>query len=142
MATLKLLTHFFVLRDFPIPGALTDKVNMNTKIINARESKENVAKQHSPIATKMYSAIITPAQSTLNDSIESVMQDWFTFIRVTGLQVSEYAQMTKNKTDLYKYPSSCSVTKAFTPSNWTFYDEKGVRINVHLLNNQSDFPKK
>jgi hypothetical protein len=57
----KAINSLFVLRGFQIPGDLTDRENICTKIINARESKENVAKQCSPITTEMYAAMITAA---------------------------------------------------------------------------------
>jgi hypothetical protein len=48
----KAIHSLFVLRSFQIPGDLTDRENMCTKIINVRESKENVAEQRSPFPLK------------------------------------------------------------------------------------------
>ncbi len=60
------------------------------------------------------------------DSPEAVVADWFTFIRVTGLQVAKYAQQTESKVDVHEYPSGKRTTKAFLPTYWIFYDKNNM----------------
>jgi hypothetical protein len=63
-----------------------------SKIIHAREFKEDIAKQRSPITKEMFAAIADKAISSKEDSIDLVIFDWFCFIQITGLRVAEYAQ--------------------------------------------------
>ncbi len=51
------------------------------------------------------------------DSIEMVVADWFTLIRITGLCCAEYAQKTQTSYDKHKYPSGKHVVKAFVSSD-------------------------
>jgi hypothetical protein len=76
------------------------------------------------------------------DSPETVIADWFTFIRVTGLQVAEYAQQTKSKLDMHKYPSGKRVTKSFLPTDWIFYDKNNRIIRKHPSGGVITLPKK
>jgi hypothetical protein len=63
-----------------------------------------------------------------------LVADWFSFIRLTGLQVAEYAQQTKSKIDVHKYPSGKRVMKAFLPTDWAFYD-KNQKTPIRRSNN-------
>jgi hypothetical protein len=84
-----------------------------------REKEENIARQCSPLSQEMQKL----GNESNIDSPEAVVADWFTFIRVTGLRVAEYAQQTKSKVDVHKYPSGKRTTKAFLPTYWIFYDK-------------------
>jgi hypothetical protein len=65
------------------------------------------------------------------DSLEAVVTNWFTFIRVTGLWLAEYAQKNKSKVNVHNYPLGKQVIKAFLPTDWIFYDENGRVIRDH-----------
>jgi hypothetical protein len=65
---------------------------MCSKIILAREREENVARQRSPITREMYSALLDLAKKSDVNLLETVIADWFTLIKITGLSCSEYAQ--------------------------------------------------
>jgi len=108
-----------------------------SKIIHAREREEDVAKQRSPITTKMFTAMADKAISSKEDSIDSVIFDWFCFVQITGLRVAEYAQCYQTKVDVREYPSGKRVTKAFIANDWKFYDQKG-KIECILSYKQAD----
>jgi hypothetical protein len=93
-------------------------MNMCTKIITAREKEENIANQRHPITREMFAALLDSARrSKSKDSIEAVVADWFTLIRITGLLCAEYAQKTQSTVDKHEYPSGRHVTKAFIPTD-------------------------
>ncbi len=64
------------------------------KNYHCQEHEEDIAKQRSPITKEMFAAMADKAKSSEKDSVESVLFDWFCFIRITGLQVAKYAQLT------------------------------------------------
>jgi len=101
---------------------------MCTKIIVAREKEECIARQRSPITREIYSALLDQAKKSFVDSAESVVFNWFTLIRITGLRCAEYAQKTQTNIDEHEYASGKRVTKAFVPSDWKFYNSKGRLI--------------
>ncbi len=117
---------------------------MCAKIITAREKEENIANQKNPITREMFAALLDLARrSESKDSIEAVVADWFTLIRITSLQCAEYAQKTQSAVDEHEYPSGRCVTKAFIPTDWKFYNKDGVTINVHSLSKDVQvFPTK
>jgi hypothetical protein len=133
----------FCLRHFDIPADLSDRTNMCFKIIHAREKEENVARQQSPITREMFSALLDVAEKSQVDSIEAVVADWFTFIRITGLRCAEYAQKTQSTFDKHEYPLGKRVVTAFVPTDWKFYNSSGSLICIHTLNSDlQEFPKK
>jgi hypothetical protein len=124
------INTLFQLRNFPIPGDLSDKENTCSKIITAQERKEDIAKQRSPITKEMFAAMADKAKTSEKDSVQSVLFDWFCSIRITGLQVAKYAQSTQTSVDVHEYPSRKTVTKAFIANDWRFYDKKGKVVDA------------
>jgi hypothetical protein len=122
------INTLFKLRNFDPPADLSDRTNMCTKIIVAREKEECIARQRSPITREIYSALLDQAKKSLVDSAETVIFDWFTLIRITGLRCAEYAQKTQTNVDEHEYASGKHVIKAFVPSDWKFYNSKGRLI--------------
>jgi hypothetical protein len=106
---------------------------MCTRIILAKEKEEDIAKQQSPITREIFAALCNLANKTSANLLETVVADWFKFIRITGLRCAEYAQKTQSAFDKYKYPSGKSIVKAFNPTDWTFYDSSSAIMNIHLL---------
>jgi hypothetical protein len=107
---------------------------MCAKIVTTREKEENIANQRNPITREMFAALLDLARrSESKDSIEAVVANWFSLIRITNLQCAEYAQKTQSAVDEHEYPSGRHITKAFVPTDWKFYDKDGVTINVHPL---------
>jgi hypothetical protein len=90
----------------------------------------------------MFAALKKLSNKSDINSPENVVADWFTFIRVTGLQVAKYAQQTKSKKDLHKYPSGKRVTKAYLPTDWIFYDKNNRTIRKHPSGGVITLPKK
>jgi hypothetical protein len=106
---------------------------MCSKILLAREREEDTVRQQSPITREMFTALLDLANKSPDNSLEAVIADWFILIRITGLQCAEYAQKTKSAFDEHEYPSGKRVMKAFIPTNWKFYNNKGGLICTHNL---------
>jgi hypothetical protein len=73
----------------------------------------------------MFTTMLDQAKESSADSLKTVVADWFTLIRITGLHCAEYAQKTQSTFDEHQYPSGKLVVKAFDPSDWKFYNSKG-----------------
>jgi hypothetical protein len=128
------INSLFRLCNLPILADLSDRINMCAKIITAHEKEENIANQRNPITREMFAALLDSARrSESKDSIKAVVANWFTLIRITGLQCAEYAQKTQSAVDEHEYPLGQCITKAFVPTDWKFYDKDGGTINVHPL---------
>ena len=127
----------FKLRDFDPPADLSDRTNMCTKIIVAREKEECIARQRSPITSEIYSTLLDQANKSLIDSVKTVVFDWFTLIQITGLRCAEYAQKTQTNVEEHEYPSGKRVVKAFVRSDWKFYNSIG-----RLITDPIEVPKK
>ena len=95
---------------------------MCPKILIAREKEESVARQQSPITQEIYSALLNQANKSPVDSVETVVTNWFTLIRITGLCCTEYAHKTQTSNNEHEHPSDKRVVKAFIPSDWKFYN--------------------
>jgi hypothetical protein len=135
------INKLFKLRNFPIPADLSDNSNMLFKIIQACERKENIARQQSPLTKEMYVEMAKHAKTSSQDSVHSVLFDFFNLIRVGGFRVSEYAQKTQTKVDQFEYASGNKTVKAFIPSDWQFYDASGCLMTIHSLNGLAEVPK-
>ncbi len=129
----KAINTLFWLHNFNIPADLSDRANMWSKILLAREREEDIARWRSPITREMFTALLDLANKSPVNSLEAVIADWFILIRITGLQCAEYAQKTQAAFDEHEYPSSKRVVKAFIPTDWKFYNNKGGLIHTHNL---------
>ncbi len=74
------------------------------------------------------------AKISSQDSVDSVLFDFFNLIRVGGFRVAEFAQKTQTKIDEFGYGSGNKVFKAFVPTDWSFYDANGCLVTLHSLN--------
>ncbi len=116
---------------------------MCSNIILARNKEEEIARHQNTITREIFAALLELGAKSATNSLEAVVADWFTFIRITGLQCMEYAQKMQITVDEHEYPSGKRVVKAILPTNWKFYNQKGNVMHVHPLNNESHtFPKK
>ena len=71
----------FQLRGYTIPVDLSDKENICTKIVKARERKEDISRQRSPITNEMFVEILSNSQSNaMQDLFEVVMCDFLIII--------------------------------------------------------------
>jgi hypothetical protein len=107
----------FQLQYFDIPANLSDQANLCTKIIATQEKEENIANTQSPITREMFATLPRTAKKSPIDSLEPVVADWFTFIRITGLRCAECTQKTQMAFNKHKYPSRKCVAKAFIPTD-------------------------
>ena len=112
------INTLFKLRGFSIPVDLSDKNNLCTKLIDALETEEVIAKQRNPITNEMFASMEKLAQQSQQDSAISVLFDFFCLIRITGFRIAEYGQTTQTKVDMHEYPSGNLVVKAFLPTDW------------------------
>jgi hypothetical protein len=135
------INKLFELRNFPIPADLSDKSNMLSKIIQSREHKESIARQQSPLTKEMYVEMARLSKAFSQDSVHSVLFDFFNLIRVGGFRVSEYAQKTQAKANEFEYAFSNKVVKAFISSDWQFYDASGCLMTIHSFNGLAEVPK-
>ena len=120
----------FQLRNCTIPADLSDKENVCTKIIKAREQEEDIARQRSPITNEIFAYLLNNARDGASqDSFEAVMTDFLIVIRVLGLRVVEYAQTMQNEIDVHEYPSGKRVIKALTPLDFIIHDKNNAIIN-------------
>ncbi len=118
------------MRNCTIPADLSDKENVCTKIINAREQEEDIARQRSSITNEICVYLLNHVRDGASqDSFEAVMTDFLIVIRLLGLRVSEYAQTTQHEIDVHEYPSGKRVIKAFTPLDFTIHDKKASRCH-------------
>ena len=102
-------------------------------MVIARERKEDIAPQQSPITTEMFMELQQRASKSHKDSLESVVFDIFCLIIITGFRVTEYTQKTRT-------PSGKRGIKAFISTNWKFHDEKGKLITTHTLEGDVRMP--
>ena len=84
----------------------------------------------------MFAAMADRAASSKEDSIDSVIFDWFCIMGITGLRVAEYAQRYQTKVDVHEYPSGKRVTKAFIKTDWKFYNKKGKIVDASNPNSK------
>jgi hypothetical protein len=89
------INTLFRLQDLPIPDDLSDHNNMCTKIILVRDKEEEIARRQNPITREIFAALLELGAKSATDSLEAVVADWFTFIRITGLRCAEYTQKCK-----------------------------------------------
>ena len=111
------INRLFELRNFPVPADISNKENMTTKLIHAREREETIVRCRSPLSKEMYVAMAKLANASDQDSAELVTFDWFNIIKYTGFRVVEYAQTTQSKVDEFKYASGNKVVKAFVATD-------------------------
>jgi hypothetical protein len=125
----------FRLRNCTIPADLSDKENICSKIIKAREQEEDIAGQRSPITNEIFAYLLNHKRdnaeqdNALQDSFEADSTDFLIIIWLLGLWVSEYAQITQNEIDPHEDPSGKRVIKAFTPLDFIIYDKNNTIIN-------------
>ena len=76
-----------------------------SRIILLRKREENIARQQSPITRDLFTALLDMAKKLPIDSVDTVVADWFTFIRITGLRLSEYVQKSQSTFEENEYSS-------------------------------------
>jgi hypothetical protein len=115
---------------------------MLSKIIYTCERKENIARQQSPLTKEMYVEMAKRAKASAQDSVHSVLFNFFNLIRVGGFRVSEYPQKTQTKVNEFEYALGNKVVKAFIPSHWQFCNSSRRLMTIHSLNGLVEVPKR
>ena len=136
------INTLFRLRGFPVPVDLSNKNNMCTRLIDALENEEVIAKQRNPITNEMFASMEKLARESPKDSAISTIFDFFCLIQITGFRIAEYGQTTQTKVDMHEYPSGNSVVKAFLPTDWIFKNEKGCLVKIQGLDGNTVAPSK
>jgi hypothetical protein len=93
------------------------------------------------LTREMYVEMAKHAEASSQDSVHSVLFDFFNLIRVGGFRVFEYAQKTQTKVDKFEYAPGNKAVKAFIPSDWQFYNASGRLMMIHSLNGLVEIPK-
>ena len=78
----------------------------------------------------MFVEIANQACDSDPNSATFVTFDWLALGRILGLRVAEYAQTNQSQVDAYEYASGNKVIKAFIPTNWSFFNEKGQLMTI------------
>jgi hypothetical protein len=83
------INNLFRLWDLPIRANLLDQTNMCSKIILTRDKEEEIARRLNPITREIFAAFLDQGAKSATNSLEAVVADWFTFIRIMGLRCAE-----------------------------------------------------
>ena len=110
--------------------AHSDRENITSKLLHAQEREETIARRRSPITKEMFVEIANQACDSDPNSATFVTFDWLALGRILGLRVAEYAQTNQSQVDAYEYASGNKVIKAFIPTNWSFFNEKGQLMTI------------
>jgi hypothetical protein len=111
------------------PIVLSDPNNMAGILINNLIKEEDIARQRSPLDSKIYAKMLRRSNvSRLPDSEQRTVFDVTTMGRYLGPCVSEYAQTTDKNVDYHVYPSGKQVIKVFIANNFQFINANGQVI--------------
>jgi hypothetical protein len=124
------INKLFEYRGLLIPADLSDRENLTSKLLHVREREETIARRRSPITKEMFVEIANQACDSDPNSATFVTFDWLALGRILGLRVAEYAQTNQSQVDAYEYASGNKVIKAFIPTNWSFFNEKGQLMTI------------
>ena len=123
------INSLFALRGMEAPIILSDPNNMAGILINNLIKEEDIARQRSPLDSKMYTEMLRRSNASLSlDSEHRTLFDATTIGRYLGPRVSEFAQTTDKTVDYHVYPSGRKVIKAFIANDFQFIDVTGQVI--------------
>jgi hypothetical protein len=111
------------------PIVLSDPNNMAGILINNLIKEEDIARQRSPLDSKMYAEML--GRSNVSRSLDSehcTLFDATTIGRYLGIHVSEFAQTTDKTVDYHVYLSGRQVIKSFIANDFQFIDVNGQVI--------------
>jgi len=120
----------FTLPDMEAPILLSDPNNMAGFLINNLIKDMDIARQRSPLDSKIYAELLQRSNVSCSpDSEQHTLFDVTTIGRYIGPRVSECAQTTETNVDYHVYPSGKQVIKAFTANDFQFIDVNGRVIS-------------
>ena len=132
------INSLFALRGMAVPIVLSDPNNMAGILINNLIKEEDIARQRSPLDSKMYAEMLRRSNASLSlDSEHRTLFDATTIGRYLGPRVSEFAQTTDKTVDYHVYPSGRRVIKAFIANDFQFIDELVAELNESYPNTVS-----
>ena len=98
-------------------------------LINNLIKEEDIARQRSPLDSKIYAEMLRRSNvSHSPDSEHRTLFDVTTIGCYLGPRMSKCAQTTDKKVDYHVYPSGRQVIKAFTANDFQFIDLNGQVI--------------
>ncbi len=85
-----------------------------------------MASQRSPLGSTIFAELQQAASSSHScDSDQNLLFDILTLTHFIGPCINEYAQTTQDKVNYHVYPSRTRFIKAFTATDFIFYDKNG-----------------
>jgi hypothetical protein len=111
------------------PIVLSDPNNRAGILINNLIKEEDIARQRSPLDSKIYAEMLRRSNASRSlDSEHRTLFDSTTIGCYLGPRVSEFAQTTDKTVDYHVYPSGRRVIKAFIANDFKFIDVNGQVI--------------
>jgi hypothetical protein len=111
------------------PIVLSDPNNMAGILINNLIKEEDIARQRSPLESKMYAEMLGRLNVSRSlDSEHRTLFDATTIGRYLGPRVNEFAQTTDKTLDYHVYLSGRRVIKSFIANDFQFIDVNGQVI--------------
>ena len=89
------INALFSARGFGIPADLANKDNLASILYQAWKKEETIARQRAPLTPEIFAQLKIQADQTGQDSVETVVFDYFCVIRISGLRGGEYAKKLK-----------------------------------------------
>jgi hypothetical protein len=120
------INSLFRLRGMKALVDTSDPNNMVGILINNLVKEEDIARQHSPLDSNIFAALLRKLNiSCLPDSEQRTLFNLFALGYYIGPRVSIYAQTTNKNMDYHVYPSGKQVIKVFTANDFQFFDKNG-----------------
>jgi len=111
------------------PIILSDPNNMVGILINKLIKEEDIARQRSPLDSKIYAEMLRRSNVSCSlDSEQRTVFDVTTIGHYLGPHMSEFAQTAETNVDYHVYPSGRQVIKAFITNDFQFIDVNGQVI--------------
>jgi hypothetical protein len=111
------------------PIVLSDPNNMAGILITNLIKEEDIARQRSPLDSKIYAEMLRRLNvSRSPDSEQRTVFDVTTMVHYLGPRVSKYAQTTDKNVDYHVYPSGKQVIKSFIANDFQFINATGQVI--------------
>jgi hypothetical protein len=107
----------------------SDPNNMAGILINNLVKEEDVARQHSPLDSNIFTKLLQKLNvSRSPDSEQCTLFDLVALGRYIGPCISVYLQTMDSNVDYHVYPSGKQVIKAFTANDFQFFDKNSQLI--------------
>jgi hypothetical protein len=106
------------------PVDISDPNKMAGILINNLVKEEDIARQHSPLDSNIFTELLRKSNVPLSpDSEQRTLFDLVALGRYIGLRVSKYTQTTDRNKDYHVYPSGKQVINITEP------EKVGIKLN-------------